>query len=373
MLVAFDARLGDPRPVVTALAVATSVLLAALTSRFVERPVWHAKRLMTRSRLALAVGIASTILPVIAGVTFRGFAAPTSAPTVTISADSGAGALTPGDLDDTDGMPVDRVPSVVPDPLVARDDVPTVYREGCHANQNDTKPRACTYGAAGATTTIALIGDSHAAQWVPALRAIAERRGWKLTSYTKSSCPYLDVEVAGGDKDRRPYASCAVWNTSLRAELARNKPDLIVTSSFNYSAHQTGTVLSGAANRTVLVDSMRRTWLDLASLSPVVVLRDTPAPRRDIADCVSAHRESLTKCAVPRDEALAGIGPMQSEAATGSAGVHLIDLTDAICPAAACAAVIGGVLVYRDTNHLTATYARTLAGRLDEQLPPLPD
>jgi hypothetical protein len=120
--------------------------------------------------------------------------------------------------------------------------------------------------------------------------------------------------------------------------------------------------------RAALVDGMRRTWRSLAGIAPVVVLRDTPAPRLDVAECVSAHREELTRCAVPRDEALAGIGPLQVDAARGLTGVRLVDLNDAICPADRCAAVIGGVLVYRDTNHLTATYARTLAVRLDEQL-----
>jgi hypothetical protein len=48
--------------------------------------------------------------------------------------------------------------------------------------------------------------------------------------------------------------------------------------------------------------------------------------------------------------------------------VRVIDLDDAICPTDKCAAVIGGVIVYRDSNHLTATYVQSLAPRLNAAL-----
>jgi len=162
-----------------------------------------------------------------------------------------------------------------------------------------------------------------------------------------------------------------VWSRALRDRLRREQPQIIVISSYEYRVIEDGTPLSGAENRRALVESMRRTWQGLAETSKVVVLRDTPAPRIDIAECVSAHREQLTRCAVPRDEALAGIGPLQAEAARGLDRVWLLDLNDAICPGSRCPAVIGGVLVYRDTNHLTATYARSLGALLDERLQPV--
>ena len=47
----------------------------------------------------------------------------------------------------------------------------------------------------------------------------------------------------------------------------------------------------------------------------------------------------------------------------------MADLTRrAVCPADPCAAVIGGVLVYRDDHHVTATYARTLTPWLAAEL-----
>jgi hypothetical protein len=44
-------------------------------------------------------------------------------------------------------------------------------------------------------------------------------------------------------------------------------------------------------------------------------------------------------------------------------------MTPAICPDDLCRAVIGNAITYRGTNHLTATFARTLAPRLEVKLP----
>ncbi|WP_247657154.1 acyltransferase family protein [Micromonospora sp. U56] len=366
LLAVLTARMPDPGLPAVAATVALSVVLAYLTSRLVERPLWHSPRLAVRPRVALGLGAACTVLSVCAGLAFQVTTGPAAPDSAAVRNALGAAVLT---ADDTTGAgaPVDRVPSVVPDPSVARDDLPSVYADRCHASQTDRKVLRCAYGAREAAVTVAVIGDSHAAQWVPTLRAVVERRNWRLLTYTKSQCPVLDVDVVGGD-GQRPNNSCAAWNRDLRARLAADRPNLVVTTSYNYSAYRDGRTLKGADGRAALVDGMRRTWQSLARVAPVVVLRDTPAPRLDVAECVSAHPEQLTRCAVPRDEALAGIGPLQVDAAKGLTGVRLVDLNDAICPAERCAAVIGGVLVYRDTNHLTATYARTLGTRLDEQL-----
>ncbi|WP_433285734.1 SGNH hydrolase domain-containing protein [Micromonospora sp. CA-244673] len=367
LLVVLTARMPDAEPPAVVATVALAVVLAYLTSRLVERPVWHSRRLAVRPRVALSVGAACTVLSVCAGLAFQTAATAPAAPPVGAGGRDapGAAVLTAGGAAGA-GVPVDHAPSVVPDPSAARNDLPSVYADRCHAGPTERAVLRCVYGPPEATVTIAVVGDSHAAQWVPTLRAIAERRNWRLLTYTKSSCPAVDVEVVADGQ--RPIDTCAAWNRDLPGRLAADRPNLVVTSSYNYSAYRDGRALKGPEGRAALVDGMRRTWRSLARIAPVVVLRDTPAPRLDVAECVSAHREELTRCAVPRDEALAGIGPLQVDAAQGLTGVRLVDLNDAICPADRCAAVIGGVLVYRDTNHLTATYARTLAARLDEQL-----
>jgi hypothetical protein len=49
--------------------------------------------------------------------------------------------------------------------------------------------------------------------------------------------------------------------------------------------------------------------------------------------------------------------------------VRVIDAADRFCLGRLCPAVIGNVLVYRQTGHITATYAATLAPWLERRLP----
>jgi hypothetical protein len=53
---------------------------------------------------------------------------------------------------------------------------------------------------------------------------------------------------------------------------------------------------------------------------------------------------------------------------TGHVGAHAVDLSEVICDADRCPATRGRYLVYRDTNHLTATFSSALAPYLYRQL-----
>lgn len=261
-------------------------------------------------------------------------------------------------------MPADTSDTIIPDPQTVRDDVPVTIRDGCHTPRGDTGLRPCVYGHRDGEFVVAVSGDSHAAHWVPALQVVAEANHWRLVTYTKSACPFVSILVA---LEGRPYHDCLDWNRALRATLTGpDRPDLLVVSSSAYLPVRDGEQVTGGRARELLADGLRQAWGEVAAAGvPVVVIRDIPYPSIDVGECVSMHRHALTRCAVDRSRALSTSGGQaQEQAARNLRGVRLVDLNDAICPAARCAPVIGGVLVYRDSNHLTATYARTLAPRL---------
>ena len=64
---------------------------------------------------------------------------------------------------------------------------------------------------------------------------------------------------------------------------------------------------------------------------------------------------------------LDAVNPLDAVVAEGSVAAAL-DLSDLLCEELVCPTVIGNVQVYIDTDHLTATFSRTLAGPLDEML-----
>ena len=135
-------------------------------------------------------------------------------------------------------LDVNTIPaSISPDPAVAKDDLASVYDLGCHQNKTSSDPIFCEFGDAGAGLKIAVVGDSHAAQWVPTFEAIIENRDWLVRSYTKSGCLFADVTVV---TNNAAYEGCTEWNTRLVDELADWEPDYVVTSGFHLAP-----VLSG--------------------------------------------------------------------------------------------------------------------------------
>ncbi|MGI5443945.1 SGNH hydrolase domain-containing protein [Streptomyces shenzhenensis] len=103
-----------------------------------------------------------------------------------------------------------------------------VYRDGCHVGYTATGTRPCVYGDRTSSRTVVLFGDSHAAQWFPALQRIATARGWKLISMTKASCKVADVTIGSGHK---PYTACDTWRSNAMARIRTLRPDLVVVSS----------------------------------------------------------------------------------------------------------------------------------------------
>ncbi|MDN6170664.1 MAG: hypothetical protein L0J11_11395 [Micrococcaceae bacterium] len=61
--------------------------------------------------------------------------------------------------------------------------------------------------------------------------------------------------------------------------------------------------------------------------------------------------------------------PLAASARTiDSKHLSIIYPEDWFCPDGRCEPVIGGVITYFDTAHITATYARTLAPQLNDRL-----
>ena len=261
--------------------------------------------------------------------------------------------------------------SVRPDPHVAADDKGGGYAPGCHQYDDDTV-QSCAFGDLRSDRVMALVGDSHAAQWQPALAVLARRHGWRLETYTKSACGFISADIAVEDASG-PYRSCTAWNESLLEHLTGpDRPDLLVTSgSDNYRVMRGGKVLSNTAGDRRYVAGLRRSWEAVQQTgTPVAVIRNTPRMGFDVPACILAHPRALNRCALSKAEAMRRSANAQVRASTGLPGVQLVDLTDAICPAARCTPTVGNLIVWRDAHHLTATFARSLATRLDIAMRP---
>jgi peptidoglycan/LPS O-acetylase OafA/YrhL len=264
-------------------------------------------------------------------------------------------------------VPADLIPALG----AARDDLPIIYGNGCHLSQPATTIPDCVFGDAGSSTTVVLFGDSHAAQWFPALERLAVERSWRLVSLTKSGCTPAWITV--WDRTlKRADTECDVWRGRVLERVAAEDPDLvIVASSHPYpSAGSAGPAAAdgGAALAAGLDDTLGR----LERLAAAVVLiADTPKFDLDPPDCLSGHLDDTLACSEPRGDMVDAPWLATEAGIARDRGSAFVDPTNWACPTDPCPTVIGRYLVYRDQHHLATAYVIALRDRLAAALPVL--
>jgi hypothetical protein len=220
----------------------------------------------------------------------------------------------------------------------------------------------CAFGVdkEQASGTIGLLGDSHASHWRAGVEVVAQGLGWHGVSLTHASCPFSKATVSFARPKRM---ACEKWNRAA-LNFFRRHPEI---NTIFVSNHITGSVITHGRQSKfqTQVEGFLAAWRSLpATVQHIVVIRDTPRTPRATMDCVArALRRRVPAgpaCAVPRSYA-ALIDPATVAAHRwASPRVDVIDLTSFFCSSRMCLPVIGGVLVHKDTTHLTQVYARTL-------------
>lgn len=225
-----------------------------------------------------------------------------------------------------------------------RADNPSVYGK-CHQNQASSDPIYCSFGNSSAQHIMVLWGDSHAAQWVPALEAIALQKNWKLVTFTKSACGFSDTPST---LNGHSYPSCTDWKDNVLKTIASIQPSLIITSEKN----RTYVELS------VRVAGLRNSWERMKHITASIYnIEDTPMLDFDPAECLSRHASN--ECKTPRKLAISE--PATKLALITSNFVSNIDMTNTVCDEEYCYSAVGNLISYRDEQHLSATFSKSLA------------
>jgi peptidoglycan/LPS O-acetylase OafA/YrhL len=266
-----------------------------------------------------------------------------------------------------------RAASNLPPLASTRNDLPLVYANGCHLGIEsiDLAPK-CQLGNAPDGPRAVLFGDSHAAQWVPALVPVASARGLALVSWTKSSCPAADVTV-WNKVARAAYRECDRWREAVFTALARDGFELVIVSNFvdaeaELIDRSTGTRFGGEAAQQEFKAGLERTLRRLYAMGAVVLIRDTPKPRSDVLDCLYSGSPPQ-RCERLRREALSN-EPIDAHVAA-KVGVPVWDFSDDICGTHTCPVMMAGRdrSVYRDDNHLSASYVASLRPAVEVRWP----
>jgi peptidoglycan/LPS O-acetylase OafA/YrhL len=239
----------------------------------------------------------------------------------------------------------------------ARSDKPIIYAKGCDDWVRSDIVHPCIFGPEHATHTVVLMGDSIAGQWFPALSWVLERPDWRLLVLTKSSCPMVDESFFYA-RIGREYTECSSWRRHALRQVAAIRPDIVVL----------GTASTNAFTQTQWIEGTARVLETISAESGhVYVMRSTPHLPFDGPDCLTNHKgrpnwlNSLQVCDAPAaDDHEQQVFQWLRRAGERFANVQTVDLNDLICPGGRCSAELNGVIVFRDAQHLTASFAKSL-------------
>ena len=301
----------------TTLLIVLTAIAADLTHRYIEKPI---SRKTYSEKKIFTFGVAGTFLCIVISFSIL--------------------ASTSGSISLPNGRSV-SLASVL--------EKPKVYRDDCHVNNGEVLSGECTYGDRKSTKTIVLYGDSHAAQWFPALEKIAEQRNLKLISLTKSACPAPEVKKVevGAYKN----ADCFAWRANSLKRIAKIDPDAVILSGYQYfefPKNFSSREQWWSQGQATAFQHLRGTAKKL------IYITDTPHPQRDIPNCLAAGGGDNCDLSEKANAAVAG-------------GFTVLNPTPWLCEEK-CPAVVDGIVAYRDASHISVAMSQALAPKLEEFL-----
>ena len=389
---------GSPNPIERIGLLAIAVVGADLSYRIVENPIRRARVFVQKNRAALVLGVALVATSITAGVIVRGKSVTlatddvastptfTIAPTTTASPTTLPGGTTttstPGPLPQVmsptaplqaiiDAVDAESVPkNLEPSITDASGDKPVLYNNGCHLDAGSTKPGDCIFGDTTSNFTVALFGDSHAAQWFTSLDSIAKQRGWRLLALTKLGCAPID-EITYNSTVGATYPQCRPWRENVKKRLVAEHA-AIVFVSYSNRLLQVGSHQPFPDN--VWIDGFAKLIPELrAGGTEPILFTDTPYPGFDVPICLSKNVSHVRSCTFSRAKGINDSRHAANIAAAVNNAAQVLDVSNWLCAADRCPVILGNVLIYRDSNHITTKFADVLTPLIDAAVGPYVD
>jgi peptidoglycan/LPS O-acetylase OafA/YrhL len=333
-----------------------ALLLAWLTYRFVENPIRHSRKLLSRTSMRnVQAGLAATTCLVLAFGAF-GYSAKR------------------GPFDARTARLIAAAEDVAPN------------RGACHID-NDRPwdgrfpPADCWVGNDNRRPVLVVWGDSHASQWT-GIAQDAVRRGWSVLPRTMSACPPLLMDP--GERGE-PAGDCVRFNRKVVEEivaLGRTRavtallvarwirPHAMVGEPADEAARSAEPADPGRERYRAALGSASQVLAQLAEhgIQALVVL---PTPEMPYPAPLCLAKRSEGACGIPESRYLSDRSTIVEAFARAAKAVPTVGVFDPLayfCDGAKCPAERNGIVQYFDDNHPTSTAIRHASKGLVQEL-----
>jgi len=266
----------------------------------------------------------------------------------------------------------DTVAGLPPKPVLPPPDntpLPGYWAQGCLDGEHVAAPKPCAFGdTRNPALTVVLIGDSMAGNWWAPLDQIAVQQHWELITELHATCVWTAAQLYD-EVVKGAYPTCHQWGATVLNQLITTiQPDVVIATG-SADATTLAHPAPGPQAAAEVGAGMAQYWGQLESHGiPVIGIRETPITGLDEPACVAKNGPAAPSCSVPRPVALPPDPPTSYAARDLGGTVPVIDMSSLICSPATCPPVVGNVMVYMDSHHMTQSYAQTLAPYLRSRL-----
>jgi hypothetical protein len=370
-----------------------AVVLAAteITHRVLENPIRRSQFLVQRTQLTLNIGAFVVLGGVLAGAA-AAYIQPNqttgvvvTTPTLATSTTTASASTTTTLAAPSGPQPISMTQEGAPQPVidglsisVAPDnlDPPTnkaetntniTYDNDCHQFFKETIKKDCIFGDPTGEITVALYGDSHAAQWFSPLNEIAIANKWRLITLTQGGCTPIELSIFNV-QNGGVYRHCTPWRANALQYMKDQSVDFVITGQYvRYRDADTGGIVSSRQWRvgyTELAQTLRA-----SSMEPIFI-GDTPDIPGVPPECIASNRRNVSQCVATLNRStLVDVMDALRKVARDEK-VSLIDPQRWLCHNNLCPVVVGNISVYRDDNHISDVMARWLQPLLADKIVP---
>ena len=235
------------------------------------------------------------------------------------------------------------------------------------AKYSCTRIAQCVFGDVTSKRTVVLFGDSHAHMWLPAIAPVALAARMRLVLLWRPGCPADDVSV-WNVTTRSVNTDCNAFRARSIEEINRLHPSVVLMAS------RTSDV--PVAGNPQTVDA---TWQDATEstidalktpTTKVAVIQDITVFTSELPHCLWNNADAIQKCAAPSPNPRTRQRFADEQSAAASAGAAYVLTQKWLCTSV-CSPVIGKMVAYLNSQHVSATYAAFLSRVIGAELAPL--